>query len=98
MSITIGLQPGLPAFPRVSAQIYYGEHNIVCMLTSRQAISFSRSGHLFVACEPQQRHDIRRSARTHLPLGLVSFYVASPCAWFIGLGFVASAGDSQDEI
>jgi hypothetical protein len=63
---------------------------------SRQGTSFLRSGHWFVACEPQQRHDIRGSAQTHLQYGLVSLYVASPCAWLIRL--VASSGDSQDDI
>jgi hypothetical protein len=31
-----------------------------------------------MACEPQQRHHIRRNAQTHLPLGLVSLYGAWP--------------------
>jgi hypothetical protein len=35
-------------------------------MKSRQGTSFLRSGHWVVACEPQQRHHIRRSARTRL--------------------------------
>jgi hypothetical protein len=69
---------------------------MVYMLISRQGRSFLRSGHLFVACAPDNGTIFDVAALTHLQQGLVSPYVASPCAWLIG--FVASASDSQDEI
>jgi len=34
---------------------------MVCMFTSRQVASFFEGRSLIVACEPQQRHHIRRS-------------------------------------
>jgi len=44
---------------------YSGAHPVFCMLTSRQGTFFLRSGPLFVAVEPQQRHQSGRRAQTH---------------------------------
>ena len=68
---TLRCQTG-PNAPPVTT--YHREHNIT--LTGRQGTSFLRSGHWFVACEPQQRHPIRRGAQTHLQYGLLRFNVA----------------------
>ena len=47
-------------------------------MKSRQGTSFLSSGYWCVACEPRQRHHVRRNGQTHLPLGLISLYGACP--------------------
>ena len=48
------------------------------MWKSRQGTSFLRSGHWFVACEPQQRHHIRRNRPDPLTIGAPEFVWGIP--------------------